>query len=142
MPQSDHEVEEVSAAQAHEALKDDDRAVLVDVRTRAEWTFVGLPSTSSIGRELVLVEWQRFPDGSITPDFGEQLMRACPDTSAPLYFICRSGGRSRHAAELARELGYEHCFNVSDGFEGPPDERGHRGTVAGWKAAGLPWRQS
>jgi rhodanese-related sulfurtransferase len=132
----------VTAAETREALKRDERATLVDVRTRAEWTFVGLPSTAGTARDLVLIEWQHFPDGSIAQDFGAQLEGACPDKSAPLYFICRSGGRSRHAAERARELGYENCFNVSDGFEGPPDERGHRGTVAGWKAAGLPWRQS
>ena len=50
--------------------------------------------------------------------------------------------RSLAAARLMGALGYERCFNVTDGFEGPPDGAGHRGTVAGWKASGLPWRQT
>ena len=28
------------------------------------------------------------------------------------------------------------------GFEGDKDGTGHRGTLGGWKAAGLPWVQS
>lgn len=134
-------VGEVTAAEAYEALVNEPDARLVDVRTRAEWTFVGVPMTPK-RNGTVLLEWQRFPTMDVDPAFPDELKRACPDTAAPLYFICRSGGRSLAAAELATSLGYERCFNVVDGFEGPPDPEGHRGTVAGWKAAGLPWRQS
>ncbi len=45
------------------------------------------------------------------------------------------------SASALTDLGFANCFNVLDGFEGPPDEEGHRGQIAGWKAAGLPWRQ-
>ena len=38
-------------------------------------------------------------------------------------------------------LGYRRCYNLAGGFEGPHDEAKHRGQVAGWKAAGLPWTQ-
>jgi rhodanese-related sulfurtransferase len=141
MSQFDGTVGEVTAAEAHEALQNDSDARLVDVRTRAEWTFVGIPMTR--GEDTtVLLEWQRYPTMDVDPRFPDELRRACPDKAAPLYFICRSGARSQAAAELAASLGYERCYNVVDGFEGPPDPRGHRGTIAGWKAAGLPWRQS
>lgn len=142
MSQDGRDVGEVTAAETFEAMAGNDQARLVDVRTRAEWTFVGIPQPSGSGENPVLIEWQRFPEMDVTPDFPNQLQKACPDKSAPLYFICRSGGRSLAAAQLAASLGYERCFNVTDGFEGPPDPEGHRGTVAGWKAAGLPWRQS
>ena len=64
-----------------------------------------------------------------------------------LFFICRSGSRSLAAARLvaARTLGEGRpveCVNVAEGFEGDLDGEGHRGTVNGWKVAGLPWRQS
>jgi rhodanese-related sulfurtransferase len=59
----------------------------------------------------------------------------------PVLFLCRSGVRSAAAAEAAARAGYAHAYNVTEGFEGPLDADGHRG-VSGWKAAGLPWRQS
>jgi adenylosuccinate synthase len=45
------------------------------------------------------------------------------------------------AGQAAQAAVTPHAFNVADGFEGPVDAEGHRGTVAGWKAEGLPWRQ-
>jgi hypothetical protein len=33
------------------------------------------------------------------------------------------------------------AFNVLEGFEGPKDGEGHRGTLGGWRKAGLPWVQ-
>jgi rhodanese-related sulfurtransferase len=57
-------------------------------------------------------------------------------------FICRSGGRSSHAAATAAQLGYTQAFNVLEGFEGDKDQQGHRSTTGGWKHARLPWMQS
>jgi rhodanese-related sulfurtransferase len=56
-------------------------------------------------------------------------------------FLCRSGGRSHHAAVIAQALGYARAFNILEGFEGAKDAHGHRGTIGGWKVAGLPWVQ-
>jgi rhodanese-related sulfurtransferase len=138
-------VDDVSAHQVWEQLKTDPASVLVDVRTRAEWAFVGLPDLSSLGKRVVTVEWQTFPDNSVDPAFTQRLQSALSGTGAgsatELYFICRSGGRSRMAAEAMAALGYQRCHNVADGFEGPLDQSRHRGTVGGWKAAGLAWAQ-
>ncbi|MDJ0930903.1 rhodanese-like domain-containing protein [Breoghania sp.] len=60
----------------------------------------------------------------------------------PIYFLCRSGVRSRAAAIVMTEAGYKNYFNVANSFEGPLDEHCHRGTLGGWKHQGLPWRQS
>jgi len=60
---------------------------------------------------------------------------------APLFFLCRSGARSRAAAIALTEAGYGPCFNIKDGFEGALDTKRHRGAL-GWKAAGLPWLQT
>ncbi len=58
-----------------------------------------------------------------------------------MLLLCRSGVRSKAAAEFLTALGYQSCWNVDEGFEGPHDETKHRGLVAGWKADGLPWAQ-
>jgi len=60
---------------------------------------------------------------------------------APVYIMCRSGGRSKIAAIQCTELGYTAAFNLAEGFEGALDEHKHRNSISGWKVAGLPWTQ-
>ena len=131
---------DVAPQDAYAALAAEEDAVLVDVRTTAEWSYVGLPDLSALGKRVVCVEWQRYPDGAVNGDFVEQLQDAGLPDGAPIYFLCRSGVRSVAAAEAATRAGLEPSYNVLEGFEGPHDEQGHR-AVAGWKNAGLPWRQ-
>lgn len=137
---------DISARDTWEALAADPTAVLIDVRTVAEWNFVGLPDLEGIGRRVLLVEWQRFPDMAVNAAFADELGEALADlgvgVDAPLYFICRSGARSRSAAIVATAGGYSRAFNVAGGFEGALDPDRHRGCVDGWKASGLPWIQS
>ena len=138
-------VGDVPVEEAWARLRDEPRAILIDVRTRAEWAFVGLPDLSSLGKRIVLLEWQTFPDNRIDPQFAERLEAALAeqgtDKTSELYFICRSGGRSLMAARVMAARGYTRCFNVAEGFEGPLDPNRHRGAVSGWKAVGLPWIQ-
>ncbi len=138
-------VEDVPSNEAWNRLKDDKTSILIDVRTCAEWAFVGLPDLSSLDKEVLMVEWQTFPDNRIEPGFTAalvaQLEAAGADKKTDLYFICRSGGRSLMAAQTLAALGYERCYNVSDGFEGRLDTNRHRGTTDGWKVNGLPWVQ-
>lgn len=130
----------VDPSEAYAALQADPDAVLVDVRTSAEWSYVGVPDLTQIGKQVIPLEWQRFPDGALNMDFVEQLRDSGVVEGAPIYFLCRSGVRSAAAAEVATAAGLGPAYNVSDGFEGPLDHDGHR-TVGGWKVAGLPWRQ-
>lgn len=134
-------VENVPPAQAWEALQRDPDAALVDVRTDAEWTFVGLPDLAEAGKQVALIPWQVYPTMQVNGHFAEHLRKSGFTPANKLYFICRSGARSYSAAQAAIEAGFPHAFNVADGFEGPVDAEGHRGTAAGWKADGLPWRQ-
>lgn len=134
-------VENVPPTQTWEALKADPQAQLVDVRTDVEWNFVGVPDLGDAGKQAVLLPWQTYPTMQRNPAFEEQLKQAGFTADHRIYFLCRSGARSMAAAQAAQAAGYPHVFNVSDGFEGPLDEGGHRGGVAGWKADGLPWRQ-
>ncbi len=138
-------VDDVDATAAWQGLTSKPRAQLVDVRTRAEWTYVGIPDLAPVGKRAVLVEWQTFPDQSVDPRFVERLaselkaLGVQPDDD--LYFICRSGSRSMAAARALASAGYRACHNIATGFEGPLDDMRHRGAIAGWKAEGLPWLQ-
>jgi rhodanese-related sulfurtransferase len=135
----------VDSKTAWEGLASSPRSQLVDVRTRAEWTYVGLPDLGSLGRRPVLVEWQTFPDQTVDPRFAERLAGELKALGVQfdddLFFICRSGSRSLAAAKAMAAAGYRKCHNVADGFEGPLDDDRHRGSAGGWKAAGLPWQQ-
>jgi rhodanese-related sulfurtransferase len=115
--------------------------MLVDCRTDAEWNFVGIPDLSELQKQAVLIPWQVYPSMQVNGAFAEHLRRAGATPETKLFFICRSGARSLAAGQAAQAAGFPSAFNVADGFEGPVDAEGHRGTVAGWKADGLPWRQ-
>jgi rhodanese-related sulfurtransferase len=138
-------VDDLGVTEVWDRLRNDSSSVLIDVRTRAEWAFVGLPDLTQIGKQPVLVEWQTFPDNREDARFAEKLNSTLKDMGATqdaqLFFICRSGSRSRRAAQTMIAAGYVNCTNVADGFEGPLDGEHHRGRAGGWKAAGLPWAQ-
>lgn len=132
---------DISATETWAALEQDPRAVLIDVRTLAEWNYVGLPDLSRLGKTVLRIQWQTWPDGAVNPHFAEEVARAGVEPDQTVYLICRSGARSRSAAQLLTQQGWRAAWNVADGFEGPHDGERHRGTVAGWKFAGLPWVQ-
>lgn len=136
---------DVPPRDAFDALARERNAILVDVRTQAEWSFVGIADLSGLGKDALLIEWQTYPAMSTNPRFAEMAAQALSqrgaDSSAPIYFLCRSGARSRSAAMAMTAAGFAKCFNITGGFEGDHDASGHRGNVSGWKAADLPWRQ-
>ena len=135
------EINEVTLQETWEALASDPDAVLVDVRTVPEWQFVGVPNLAPIGKQVLTVSWSHYP-GQPNPAFVDELRRSGVGEDAPVYLLCRSGARSRSAAAALLAAGFTTCFNVTEGFEGGLDGAGHRGSDAGWKADGLPWRQS
>jgi rhodanese-related sulfurtransferase len=137
---------DISAQEAYSLLEQDKSAALVDVRTKAEWTYVGVPDVSGLGKQTILVEWQEYPTMTVNADFvvrlDETLRENGVGADAPVLFLCRSGARSRAAAIAMTGAGRTKCFNIANGFEGPLDDKLRRGTIDGWKAQGLPWSQS
>ena len=134
------------ATDAYGLLAGDAGSMLIDVRTQAEWTYVGTSDLSSLGKAPLYLEWQSFPSMVIDARFAARLSTMLETggvkRGAPLVFICRSGVRSRHAAIAMTAAGWAPCFNISDGFEGPLDPWRHRSVASGWKAGGLPWTQT
>jgi rhodanese-related sulfurtransferase len=124
----------LTPAEAYEILQIAPGARLVDVRTHAEWNWVGtIPGATQI-------EWLYYPDNHLNPHFIDELKQAVNPESIVM-FICRSGARSHAAAIAATKAGFRDSYNVLEGFEGDKDADGHRNKKAGWRAAGLPWVQ-
>ena len=125
---------DLTPQEASDVLRLAPGAQIVDVRTRAEWDWVGrVPGA-------VEIEWNQYPGGVRNPNFLAELKRQV-DPEAPVLFLCRSGVRSIAAATVATEAGYSDCYNILEGFEGDKDANGHRNNIGGWRRAGLPWHQ-
>lgn len=129
---------EISLEDAWSLLSENSEATLIDVRTTAEWNFVGTPDLTSIEKSTRLAEWTQFPDGTPNAAFVEHATDGL-SKDQPILLLCRSGARSRAAGEHLVSLGYQSIFNVTAGFEGDLDPAGHR--HGGWKDT-LPWKQS
>lgn len=124
----------VTPREAWELLQHAPGAKLIDVRSRAEWDWVGrVPGA-------VEIEWATYPGMVRNANFLTQLQHQV-DNESLMLFMCRSGQRSHQAAAEAYAVGFHNAYNVLEGFEGDKDANGHRNTVGGWRAAGLPWSQ-
>jgi rhodanese-related sulfurtransferase len=129
---------DITPAEAYKRLEANPKAILIDVRTEPEWAFVGLPAVDN----LIRLSWQSYPDMKVNADFVATIEANGLPHDTEIMCICRSGARSASAATALTKAGFTNCWNVAEGFEGNRDSEGHRGTVGGWKAAGLPWAQS
>ena len=137
------DIDDLTPREAWDLLASDERAVLVDVRTVGEWREIGVPDTSTLGREPVLIEWLGGATHQVNPQFLAQLAATGvqPGDGRDLVFLCRSGVRSVAAGLAAQAAGFGPVHNVLQGFEGDVGADGQRGHT-GWRADGLPWRQA
>jgi rhodanese-related sulfurtransferase len=133
---------DLQPVEAWRVIEAERAARLVDVRTSAEWAYVGVPDLTPLGKKADLISWQVYPAMSVSPSFEQDLTEAGIAREDAVVFLCRSGARSKAAAIAMTARGFARCYNLADGFEGPLDDAGHRGAKAGWKAAGLPWTQN
>ena len=143
MPQAEY-AGDVTAKDAWETLAEDPAAILVDVRTQVEWTLIGKPDLSSLGKEQIDIQWvtMQGPNKNFVQELKQALEEREVPTDAPIYFMCQSGGRSKIAAQQCTGLGYTQAYNIAEGMEGDLDQHKHRNSLSGWKVAGLPWTQS
>ena len=136
---------DIASTEAWAVLAAEEDAQIVDVRSMAEWNFVGLPDLTALGRRVLTVEWQSYPAMTVNPYFAAQASELLAEAGAgfetAVLLLCRSGVRSRAAAIAMTKAGFRRAYNISDGFEGDLDSEYHRGLRGGWKASALPWRQ-
>jgi len=129
-------IENLNPRQCWEILQNNPEAVLVDVRTSIEYSFVGHPPSA------VHIAWKEFPSMQINDHFIDQVNQVAADKKAPIILLCRSGQRSLDAAKALESAGFQQLVNVLEGFEGPLDKHKQRGNLGGWRYNGLPWEQS
>ena len=129
-------IENLTPQQAWDLMQSNPQAVLIDVRTAMEFSFIGHPP------QAIHVAWKELPAMQLNSQFIEQVHRHAPNPAAPVLLLCRSGQRSLEAANVLEQAGYQHLVNILDGFEGPLDGNKHRGNLGGWRFTGLPWVQS
>ena len=144
-------IEESPASSVYNQLTIDDSSFLIDVRTSPEWSFVGYPYSKNMKNDIIFCEWALYPLMQKNPYFEDEILSKLDLYSCTkLYFICRSGSRSLHAAYSVQALLNQQqnikntikCINVKFGFEGDLSEDKRRGFSNGWKFSGLPWKQS
>ena len=129
-------IENLDPNQSWALLQSNPAAVLIDVRTFMEHSFVGHPPAAKH------IPWKEFPGMQLNTAFVEQVEKLAPDKSLPLLLLCRTGVRSVEAAKALEAAGYQHLVNIVQGFEGALDADKHRGNIDGWRFHGLPWEQS
>ncbi len=136
------ELHDLSPTAAYDLLQTTPHSILVDIRSAMEYLFVGHPVGS------VHIAWIDEPDWDVNPNFANEIeqvlttrFKETPPKEAQVVLICRSGKRSREAANALLEAGFQHVMHIDEGFEGERDANHHRGTLGGWRFHGLPWEQ-
>jgi rhodanese-related sulfurtransferase len=129
-------IENLDPQQAWQLLQQNTDAILVDVRTKAEYTDIGHP----IG--AIHIAWQEQFGAPVNPNFITEFTKAVPDHDTPILLLCRSGVRSLSAGKALEQIGYKTLINIVNGFEGDPDNNQKRGNINGWLFCGLPWEKS
>ncbi|WP_293503270.1 rhodanese-like domain-containing protein [Roseateles sp.] len=126
------------------------RVLFLDIRTRAEAMFVGMPTAVDalvpfVELQELMTDWdaQRNayklePMQDFVPEVRRRLVQKGLQPTDAVVLICRSGDRSARAANRLAEDGFTRVWSVVDGFEGDLDKEGRR-SVNGWRNAGLPW---
>ena len=126
---------------AVEKLQNNPQALFVDVRSKAEFKYVGYPENS------ILIPWIDDPDWEPNPEaFSDAVMQELDGrenlSDTEIILICRSGFRSNEALKCLENKGFTQVSHVASGFEGDLDENDHRGNLNGWRHDGMPWSQS
>ena len=131
-------IKTITPREAWQILQDHPNALLIDIRSQMEFLFVGHP----VG--ALHIPWIDEPDWTINPHFVTQVRQALlggVGGAAPVLLVCRSGSRSREAANALVAAHLVEIYVVAGGFEGDLDDSHHRSSLEGWRFHGLPWEQ-
>ena len=112
---TNNDIIEINAIDAYEKLKNNDQSVLIDVRTQSEWDTVGFPNLSNLNKKLIKLSIMDI-DGTINHHFQIDFQNLKIDKNDEIFFICKSGQRSKYSGEIAKSLGFNKIYNISDGY--------------------------
>ena len=138
----------VTAKQAYEKWHTDpDKLKILDVRTQAEYIFVGhAPMATNIPFQFFKTDtgFKKIkPIMSLNENFVAEVKKKYKKTDTIL-IICRSGGRSAAAVNMLAKEGFKTAYSITDGFEGdklkvPGSYKNGKRVVNGWQNSGAPW---
>lgn len=145
----------LTAAEAYE-MATKEKVLFLDVRTRAEVNFLGIPTVADANIPYMeidsLYSWDEKkgvfklePNSGFMTEVQQRIKQKGMDTNSKIIVMCRSGDRSAKAADLLAKSGYKNVYSVVDGYEGDLAKEGaHKGqrAVNGWRNANLPWTYS
>ena len=137
----DLNVKNITSIECFNKLSEISNSYLIDIRTKPEWEFIGVPDLSSLNKKTIFIAWNEYPEMNINKYFIDQVVGENIEKIDNIFLICRSGKRSFQAAKHLTLFGYNHCYNISDGFEGDKNKLNQRSTINGWKYNNLPWQQ-
>ena len=137
----DGKIQSITSVNCFTILSKVSNSFLVDVRTKPEWEFVGVPDLSTLNKKPIFISWHEYPDMNVSNNFQKHILRRNIKKKDFIFLMCRSGQRSMSAAKYLTSCGYIYCYNVSDGFEGDKNIVNQRSTINGWKYNKLPWKQ-
>jgi rhodanese-related sulfurtransferase len=130
-----------------------EKALFVDIRTRAEISYLGMPTVADAHipafEHPPNATWDdkssRFkmePNADFEPELARRLAARQLSKSDVVILICRSGDRTTRAVNFLADQGYSKVYSVIDGFEGDAIAEGPQAgqrVLNGWKNTGLPW---
>lgn len=122
--------------EAWDFMQSNPEAILIDVRTQVEFSFVGHPINA------IHIPWKEAPEWQVNPHFIATAQQHINNTATPVLLLCRSGARSLAAANALLDHGHPNLININEGFEGDLDAQKHRGNLSGWRYHNLPWEQT
>ena len=134
-------IKTINSKKCFQKLSKKSSSYLIDVRTKPEWSFVGIPDLHSLQKNTICVCWRVYPSMEININFQSEILEFGINNQDIIFLICRSGNRSAEAADFLTSKGFINCFNVIDGFEGDIGSHHQRSTINGWKYNKLPWKQ-
>ncbi len=133
------QVTELTPKQAYKKMQEDQDILFLDVRSCAEYKFVG----HALGS--LLVPWMDEPEWDINARFCHSVSALLVDRFNPLetdiILICRSGSRSLAAGKALIKKGFKQVAHIRSGFEGDLDALKQRSGINGWCYDDLPWEQ-
>jgi len=145
----------LTAAEAHK-MATDEKVLFIDVRTRAEVNFLGMPTVADANIPYMemdnMYSWDEKkgvfklePNSGFVTEIEDRLKQKGLDKNSKIILMCRSGDRSVKAVDLLAKVGYKNVYSIVDGYEGDMAKDGeHKGrrVVNGWKNSNLPWTYS
>ena len=55
-------IESVSSFECFNKLSEINNSYLIDVRTKPEWEFIGIPDLSSLNKKTIFISWYVYPE--------------------------------------------------------------------------------